>query len=147
VARPDDRILSAHLVVGVGLAAQAVDLRPAGDARQHVVAPRIARDLLLVFAIVRERVRARADQRHVALDDVDELRQLVDVPFAQGSPETRDARIVAPRLLHHVAVVQRHHGAELDDAEFLLVEAVAPLAEYRRTRRGQLDRHRNDGCA
>src|SRR5207245_6082863 len=48
---------AAHLVVGVGLAAKAVDLRPAGDARQHVVAARIERDLLLVFAIVRERMR------------------------------------------------------------------------------------------
>ena len=50
----------AHLVVGVGLAAQAVDLRPAGDARQHVMPPRIERDLLLVLPIVRERMRARA---------------------------------------------------------------------------------------
>ena len=47
-----------HLFVGVGLAAEAVDLRPAGDARQHVMPPRAKRDLPLVFAIVRQRARA-----------------------------------------------------------------------------------------
>src|SRR3984885_8100093 len=41
----------AHLLVGVDLAAAAVDLRPAGDARLDVVAPRIERDALLVFVI------------------------------------------------------------------------------------------------
>src|SRR2546430_16175010 len=47
--------LSLHdaLPICVGLAAETVDLRPAGDARQHVVAAGIERDLLLVFAVVR----------------------------------------------------------------------------------------------
>src|SRR5256885_8070771 len=122
----------AHLVVGVGLAAEAVHLRPAGDAGQHVVAARIARDLLLVFSIVRKRVRARANQRHVALEHVDELRQLVDVPSSQEAAKAGDARVVATSLAHHVAVFERGHGAELDDAEFLLVEAIAPLHEEQR---------------
>jgi hypothetical protein len=71
---------------------------------------------------------------------VDELRQLVDVPLAQGMPEPRDTRVVVPRLAHHVAVVERRHGAELDDAEFLLVEAVAPLPEEQRAPALEQDR-------
>ena len=51
-----------HRFVGVSLAAEAVDLRPAGGARQQVTPPRAKRDLPLVFAIVRQRVRTRADR-------------------------------------------------------------------------------------
>src|SRR5262249_7391115 len=50
------RDAAAHLVVGVGLAAQPVNLRPAGDAGLDVVAAGIDRDSLLELAIVRERM-------------------------------------------------------------------------------------------
>jgi predicted aspartyl protease len=44
-------------------------LRPTGDAWLDVVPPRIERDALLVLAVVAERMRARADQGHVAAQD------------------------------------------------------------------------------
>jgi len=47
---------------------------------------------------------------------------------------TRQARVVTLRLGDYGAVVKRAHGAELDDAERLLVEAVAALHEEHRTR-------------
>src|SRR5262249_14794882 len=64
-----------------------------------------------------------------ALDDVDELRQLVDAPPPQPAADTGDAAVVARGLYDDVAIIGRGHGAELDDAELLLVESVAPLQE------------------
>src|SRR5262249_12445036 len=58
---------------------------------------------------------------------------------SQPAPDARDATVVARRLDAHVAVLRRRHGAELDDAERLLVEAVAPLQEENRTRAVQAD--------
>ncbi len=119
----------AYLLVAIDLAAAAVNLRPAGDARPDVVAPRIERDALLVFMIVRQRERPRADQRHVAGEDIEELRNLVDVPAPQEAADAGQPRIVLGGLRNHRAVVERAHGAEFDDAEWLLIEAVAALHE------------------
>src|SRR5215211_7899196 len=47
---------AAHLVVGIGLAPQSIDLGPAGDSRLDVVAAGIEGNLLLVFAVVGKRV-------------------------------------------------------------------------------------------
>src|SRR5262249_9570217 len=52
-----------------------VDLRPARDAGQHVEAVQLA--LVVAVDLVAQR-RPRADDRHLAADDVPELRQLVD---------------------------------------------------------------------
>ena len=88
----------AHLVEGVGFAAQAVDLRPAGDARLDLVAQHVALDQLAVLLVVGDGVRARPDDAHAALQHVDELRQFVQRGAAQEAPERRDARVVARRL-------------------------------------------------
>src|SRR5262249_20357700 len=93
-----------HLVVGVGLAAIAVDLRPAGDARPDVMTPRITRNALLVFAIVRQRVRSWADQRHIASEYIKELGNLVDVPASQPEADPSEPRIIGARLADHRAV-------------------------------------------
>src|SRR5436305_9936082 len=69
-----------HFLIGFSLSTQAMDLRPAGDARLDVVPAGIERDTLLVLPIVRKRMWPRANQRHVALDDIEQLRQLVDAP-------------------------------------------------------------------
>ena len=57
-------------------------LPESGHARHHFEAPFMPRPVLLhVF----EGVGARADQAHVALEDVPELRQLVQAVFAKKS--------------------------------------------------------------
>src|SRR4051794_10811958 len=124
----------AHLVVAVGLAAKTVNLRPAGHTRLDVVTTRIERDPLFIVAVVRKRVGPRPDQRHVAHQNVEELRDLVDVGTTQELPDFRHPRIVARRLRDNFAVVKCAHGAKFDDAERLLVEAVAILQEKHRTR-------------
>src|SRR6201999_3018530 len=50
-----------HLLHGIGLAAEAADLRQPGDARAHLVAHHVAADELAVELVVRHRVRAGAD--------------------------------------------------------------------------------------
>ena len=58
--------------------------------------------------------RARADERHLARDDVEELRQLVDPPAPQEAPDARDARVVRhlehPRIAAAVHVQMRDLG-------------------------------------
>src|SRR3546814_18186378 len=69
------------LLQGIGLATPAVHLRPARDAGLHPVAGGIGVDGLFVQppgGLGRGSVRTRADQRHVALENVAELRQLVE---------------------------------------------------------------------
>src|SRR3546814_7673575 len=85
---------------GVGLSAPAVHLRPAGDARLHPVARRVGVDGFLVEppgGLGGGRVRARPDQRHVASEHVDELRQLVEAGSSQEAPDPRHPGVVAPR--------------------------------------------------
>src|SRR5258706_8253567 len=58
--------------------APAVNLRPARDAAPHAVAEHVLRELLLEGAYELRPLGTRADERHVAHEDVHELRQLVD---------------------------------------------------------------------
>ena len=85
-------------------------------------------------------MRAWADERHVAGEHVEELRNLVDVPAPQpaADPGQRADRCACACWITG-AVVERAHGAELDDAERLLIEAVAPLHEEDRPRAVELD--------
>src|SRR4051794_7445531 len=66
---------------GPDFSTQALYLCKAGDAGTNAMPARISANGILVVAIAHthlERVRARADQRHVALHDVQQLGQLVD---------------------------------------------------------------------
>src|SRR5205814_3503242 len=87
------------------LAAPAVDLRPAGDAGLDAMAGEIAVDRLVELAVLDllvDGVRARPDQRQVALEHhVEELRQLVDAGLADEAADAGDARIVLGHALLH----------------------------------------------
>src|SRR5512147_2453558 len=93
---------AAHLIEGIRLAAEAVDLRPAGDTRLHFVPPMIAADQLRVLLVVFDRVRSRTDHRHVAPEDVEQLREFVEARNAKDSADARDARVVLPSLRHAI---------------------------------------------
>src|SRR6266508_5548328 len=96
-----------HLVVGVGFTAKSMDLRPAGDAGYHVVPAGIERNLALIVVVVRQRVRARAVERHGAGEHVEQLGNFIDVPTTQPAPEPGNAGIVTHRLTNLVAIVER----------------------------------------
>src|SRR5687767_3560135 len=72
-----------------GVAAPAVDLRPAGDAGLHLVAQHVLRNAVLELLDEERPLRARTDDRHIALQHVPELRQLIEVELAQPAPERR----------------------------------------------------------
>ena len=80
-----------HLVEGLGLAAVAGHLAPAGDAGLDVVADHVLVDELGVFLGVLEHVGARADDAHVAEQHVDELRELVEAGVAHDLSPAGDA--------------------------------------------------------
>src|SRR5215470_12130548 len=78
--------------LGPGERGATVNLRPTGDARLHVEAVALA--LVVALDLVAQR-RARADDRHVAPDDVPELWELVGRQPPEHAPGARDARVAA----------------------------------------------------
>src|SRR4051812_40091408 len=81
----------------IGVAAQPLDLRPAGDARRGIVACVVVHDLVLEVLDELRPLRARSDQAHFAAQHVPELRQLIDVPAPQKGADPQPARIVLRR--------------------------------------------------
>ena len=55
-----------------------VDLRPTGDARLDALAMGVTGDLVAEFVVMRDRMRTRTDQAHLAGDNVEKLRQFID---------------------------------------------------------------------
>ena len=115
-------------------AARAIDLRPAGDAGLDQMAQAIIRDPRRIIFVMGDGVRARPHQRHVAGQDIQKLRQLIQAGDAQKFAHPGDARIALAGLHHLGAVLQHMHGAEFVDVEDFAVPADAPLAEEGRTR-------------
>src|SRR5579875_1249958 len=128
----------------IGLAAPAIDLRPAGNAGTHAMPGEIAVDDLVIFALGRlgvKRVRTGADERKIALEhDVEELRQLVEGCLANEAPDPRDARIALAHQFRRAEIERVDiHGSEFVDLDHLIVEAIALLFEEDRTLRIQPD--------
>ena len=113
---------------------------------------------LEVLGLVRD-ARARADERHVAAQDVDQLRQLVEARLAEPAADARD-RVAAVELVErrcasgrggrapstrsmYVAVRRvvgvDPHRPELQRRELALVLAEPRLPEEDRARRVALD--------
>src|SRR5262252_858063 len=83
-------------------AARTIDLRPSGEARLDAMTMRIAIGDLGSHSIFRthvDRVRTRSDQRHLALEHIEELRQLIQTESAEPTADGSDAWIVALGLL------------------------------------------------
>ncbi len=84
--------------------APGVRLPEAGQARHDRQPAEVPR--LVDLDLVRDR-RTRADQAHLAADDVDQLRQLVQVRSAQEGSQPRDARVGRDRDPHLFAGYRR----------------------------------------
>src|SRR5690606_27639587 len=83
----------------------AIDLRPPCHARQRFEPSPLPRTVLL--DLVAES-RARTDQAHVALEDVDELGQLVDARGPEYPSNSCDARIAGTDASPLLGGVLRH---------------------------------------
>lgn len=127
-----------HLLDGLGFPPAAAHLRQAGNAGLDAVAGHVGGDLVGVVVVMGDGVRAGADQRHVAEQHIEELRQFVQRSAANELADLGDARVFTRGLLDHLVVVYAH-GAELPDLDDLVVHAVAVLLEDDGPRRGELD--------
>src|SRR3954466_1036711 len=130
----------AHLFELVGFSTQAIDLCEPGDAGPYLMPNHVAGDQLAIQFVVRNRMRSRADDTHAALQNVDELRQLVQRRLAQKSTQRCHAMIIACGLRDLVTVLEYLHGAKLVDQNLFAVEAVTSLPEQHRSARSQLYR-------
>ncbi len=115
----------------VGVAAEAVDLRPAGHAGFDEVAREVVRDLAGELVDVIGALGARADEAHVAAEDVPELGKLVDVPATKEGADAEKARVAAGG-----GVARRvggggvgSHAAKFVEREGAMAGADAGLAE------------------
>src|SRR5690349_14682276 len=133
-----------ELFLGVGLPAPAIDLRPAGDSRLDPMAGEIALDDLGIKPVAGlglQGMGPRPDQRKGAVQDIEELRQLVDAPFAHEAADPGDPLIIAAYQTDRVGIAGFDmHRAEFVNLDQLVVEAVALLAEQHRTAAVELDR-------
>lgn len=95
------------------------------------MAGHIGVDFVGVVIVVGNGVGPWANQGHVALQDVEQLRQFVNRRAADKAANTGDARVFTGGLFNLLAVVGTH-GAELPDVNHFAVPAVALLFEQYR---------------
>src|ERR671918_422278 len=84
--------------VPVALAVRIIDLGPASDSRFYQMPEMIKRNCPLIAFGAFAPLGARADQTHVALEDIPKLRKLVEPQFAQPTPEASDPRVAFARV-------------------------------------------------
>jgi hypothetical protein len=124
----------------------------AGESRAHAKAA--ALPPLILFHLLRNG-GARADEGHVAAEDVPELGPFIDGEFAEPAAEGGEPGVVAD-LEDELALVLvfeggfaflriGDHGAELEEDEAAAVEAAADLAEENGARGGEADEEGDDG--
>src|SRR5256712_4734436 len=136
-----------------GLPPPAVDLRPAGDARLHLVAEHVAGHAPSELLDEARALRARADEAHLTAQDVPELRQLVETPASQERPEPRAPRVIRPRPHRaRLALGVHTHRAKLEHLEALAVQTHPLLAVEDGPRGHELEgrgdrEHRGRGAA
>ena len=117
-----------HAGLDGGVAAQAVDLRPARHAGAHLVAQHVQRHAALEVVHMLGKLGPRAHKAHVTPEHVEQLGQLVDGVTAHKGAEGRTARVAgdspAVRLMHVYA-----HRTKLVHVERLAVASHALLLE------------------
>ena len=85
-----------------------------------------------------------SDKAHVAAQDVEQLRQLIELKAAQKRPDRGEGLILDRGDLTAAAMGQVGHCSKFEDREALPVAAHALLQEKDRAGRGKPDCQRND---
>ena len=133
-----------HFIECIGLAAQAIDLSPAGNSRFDVMAPEHLADMIGEHTVVGDRMRTRPHNRHLATQDIQQLRQFIDIGLAQHPPDAGHARIVAHGLAKFIVrIVESRHAAKFQNPNGLVVEPKTRLLKQHRTSRVELDQNGN----
>ena len=101
-----------------------VDLCPTSDAGENLVAACL---LGRVGVEILDEQRARTDQAHLAVVDVEELGKLIEAGGAQEAPKAGEALLIGEEVTLHITQVT--HGAEFVESEDAAVQPGACLAE------------------
>ena len=118
-----------------------VDLRPAGDARQHGQHAALF-PFCHEFALHRQ-ARAWPDKAQLAAQDIDDLRQLVNLCAAQERADAGDR--IGPNIMRARLLGAGAHRAEFVADKFLSIPSDAGLREYRRAGAGHFDGDEDNG--
>ena len=105
-----------QLVFGDGVVF-AVDLGVAGEAGFYLEAKAVFRKLAEVLLHDFRALGAWTDDRHVTLQNIDELREFIDADFSDDAADLRDSVVVHRRELRTALLCVDAHRAELDDVE------------------------------
>src|SRR5262249_14982242 len=120
-----------------------IDLRPPGQTRLDQMPLGVELNLLAQLLDEERAFGARADETHLAAQNIDELWDLVNAGFADESADAGDARVATLRPLRlAVFFGVLPHRAGLDDLEDAPIFADPLLHVKDRARRFQLDRDR-----
>ena len=95
-------------------------------------------DQLRIHLRMRQHVRSRPHDTHIALQHIPELRQFVDVRLTHKVAEGVFPRVVL-RGLHLVSILVHVHRTELQAVEILTIHTSAQLFEEDRPRTLDLD--------
>src|SRR5262245_11956950 len=117
-------------------------LCPARQPRSYDVAIDVERNLALVPFRERYRLRARSDPAHVASQDIDDLRQLVETILAQEPPDPGNPLIALDCVIPSIMIML--HRPQLEDGERPAAEPCAPLTIKNRPGCVDLDENRAD---
>src|SRR5262245_36170736 len=135
-------------------------LCPTGESRPQNMPLTIEGDLSRQFGDKLRSFRTRADETHVTLEDIPQLRQFVEAAASQEPADRRHTNVAflcrphrARRFFgvgrHRSELMQREYAAELADA-LLVVQHCAWRCQPDKGRDHQHDRRRNDqtdGCS
>lgn len=126
------------------------DGRPPRDARLYGVAEGVEGNVTRVLGCQWDSLRAGADPAHLALENVEDLRQLIDPVLADDAPHARDPAVAAGRETWTRPVGTHVHGAKLEALEMSPAVANAHLSVEHRPRAVELDggsrKRENDEC-
>src|SRR5580704_18112317 len=117
----------ADLLDRLCLASPPIYLCPAGDAEFDAVADRVIADRTRICnpsGACRQRMRPRTYKRHLPLQHVNKLRQLVQARHPEKAADSGDPRVSGPRELVAKRIGLLHvHRAEFQQVEWEIVGA------------------------
>src|SRR5271156_3394976 len=105
------------------------DLSPTGQARTNCMALVVIRNFFPEHANKFGAFGTRPDEAHIAAQNVDQLRQLVQPKLPQYPADTSDALIIRSRPHRFAFFSIFSHGAELQDGKSAAMESDALLTE------------------
>lgn len=130
--------IAGYAVLDVGVISrfttETAHLGKAGDARLDECADVIVLHQPRKLIVVLDQVRARADDAHVAAENIPKLWYFIDAELTKPSAEWINPFVLIPRLTRGLIVI-RSHGAKFVDDELSILHAGTGLCMKERAGR------------